>query len=431
MLDSSLERACARAFERVRQDRLAEALARIIDIPSPTGEEGPLAREIVSLLRQCGVAAKEQVVQGAQSNAVGVLRGTGNGHSLLLYSPIDTVTSNDSSEDLPWAGQTLRRDMTARSWREGDTVFGLGAQNPKAHAACILVAAEALAATEAPLRGDLLVGFGAGGMPTDSRPGQPPDTGHGVGCAHMLRSTPRPDYAIIAKTGWFVSWEEVGLAWYEVRVRGTHTYVGSRHLLPYVNAIRQAARVVERLEAWFPTWAEAHRDGLVAPQGVVSFIEAGTERTAAFTPAECRVRFDLRLSPRTAPEAADQAVERLLRELATDFEIDLTWRRLVAIPGTTTSPDNWIIRSSIESWEALSGMSHEPILGLSGATDANILRRHGIPTARVGLPKAPIAGLDFQLGMNAAHLAHMEQLTKFLIRTALITCNRDRGAQNG
>jgi succinyl-diaminopimelate desuccinylase len=431
-LSPSLHRAFERACARIRRDRLAEILAMLIDTPSPTGEEGPLAHRIAAHLNDLGIEASEQPVRGHQSNAVGRLGRSGEGCSLLLYSPIDTVTSNDADEDLPWAGEVLRADMRAKAWREGDILYGLGAQNPKGHAACILMAAEALACAEAPLAAPLHLGFGAGGMPTDGRPGQAGDTGHGAGCAHMLAAAPLPDFAIIAKTGWAVSWEEVGLAWYEVCVRGTHSYVGSRHLLPYVNAIEQTGRVVHALEQWFPVWAEQNRSGLVAPQGVVSFIEGGAQRTPAFTPASCRIHLDLRLSPRTAPDEADTAIGSLLGQFAASEGIDLSWRRLLAIPGTSTSQDNWIIRSTIEGWEELEGKAHAPIPGLSGATDANILRAHGVPTARIGLPKAPLDKPDFQLGMNAAWLPHMEQLTRLLIRSALATCNRPMdGVEHG
>src|SRR3546814_8057922 len=94
----------------------------------------------------------------------------------------------------------------------------------------------------------------------------------------MLRQGPKPDYAVIAKSGWSVSCDEVVLAWYEVNVAGAHSYVGSRHLLPYSNAIANAGKVVADLEEWFPIWTETHRSGLVAPQGVVSFIESGWRR---------------------------------------------------------------------------------------------------------------------------------------------------------
>ncbi|MBV2149825.1 peptidase dimerization domain-containing protein [Sphingobium sp. AS12] len=430
-LPPALRRSFEQACSHISRDRLAETLTMLVDTPSPTGGEAPLARRIAAHLADLGIEAHEQRIQVDQSNAVGWLGESGGGASLLLYSPIDTVTSNDAAEDLPWAGETLRTDMRAKAWREGDTLFGLGAQNPKGHAACILMAAEALARAKAPLAGQLRLGFGAGGMPTDSRQGKVPDTGHGVGCAHMLAASPLPDFAIIAKTGWAVSWEEVGLAWYEVRVRGTHSYVGSRHLLPYANAIEHMGRVVRSLEQWFPIWAEQNRSGLVAPQGVVSFIEGGTARTAAFTPAECRIRLDLRLSPRTTPDEADEAIGQILEELAASEGIDLCWRRLLAIPGTSTREGDWIIRSTIAGWEEIEGRAHTATPGLSGATDANILRAHGVPTARIGLPKAPLDDPDFQLGMNAAYLPHMERLTRLLVHSALVTCNRPPDGEKG
>jgi succinyl-diaminopimelate desuccinylase len=410
----------SRAAALVNEAALVQALRELIDTPSPTGNEGPLARVIVRRLIKSGLRGVEQALDTLQSNAFGMIPGSGGGSSLLLYSPIDTVTSNDPAEDLPAAGEH-GADMIARSLVEGRYVIGLGAQNPKGHAACVLLAGQAIRAAEIPLNGNLYVGFGAGGMPTDARPGTRVNSGHGAGCL-SLGSLLKPDYAVIAKSGWAVSWEEVGLVWYEVRVHGTHTYVGSRQLLPYVNPIHQAGRVIEALEAWFPEWAEEHRSGLVAPQGAVSFIEAGWERSATFVPAVCRFRFDLRISPRVPVEAADRAVAAQLTEFARRFGIMMDWRRLVAIPGTTTAPDNFIIKRAIEAWEAIEGRSHVPIAGLSGATDANILRGLGVPTARVGLPKADLPDLDFRRGMNTVSIPSMAKLTRHLIHTAVATC---------
>jgi len=411
----------AHATRLVQQDALAEAVMGLVDVPSATGCEGALARSIADRLRERGLDGLEQPLDAQQSNALGRLPGSGGGPSLLLYSPIDTVTSNSPAEDLPVAASEFTPDMAARSSRRGSYVVGLGAQNPKGHAACVLVAAEAIKAAGIPLRGDLYVGFGAGGMPTDARPGTRADCGHGAGCNHLLKDL-QPTFAIIAKTGWAVSWEEVGLVWYEVRVHGTHTYVGSRHLLPYVNPIHQAARLIDALEAWFPIWTEQHRSGLVAPQGAVSFIEAGWERSATFVPAVCRFRLDLRLSPRTSPEEADRAFSAVLAQLARTLDVSYEWRRLMAIPGTTTAPDNLIIKTAIEAWETLEGRAHRPITGLSGATDANILRAHGIPTARIGLPKADLPNLDFGQGMNTVSVPAMVKLTHHLIYCAVAIC---------
>jgi succinyl-diaminopimelate desuccinylase len=232
---------------------------------------------------------------------------------------------------------------------------------------------------------------------------------------------------VIAKTGWAVSWEEVGLTWFEVEVRGSHTYVGSRHLLPYRNAIADAGHLVAGLERWFPTWADQHRTGLVAPQGVVAAIDGGWPHMPAFTTAVCRFWVDLRISPRTSPDEAAAAFGAEVDRLAAEINADVSWRQTVAIPGTTTNPDEPIIMSSIRCWEDVNGRPHQPILGLSGATDANILRAMGVPTARVGLPKVaparmPDQEIDFQLGMNAVDVDDMERLTRLLIRIAVDVC---------
>jgi acetylornithine deacetylase/succinyl-diaminopimelate desuccinylase-like protein len=410
------------ACAHIDEGQLATVLCELIDVRSPTGEEGQLARAIVARLSAVGVESAEQSLDRNQSNAIGWIRGSGVAPSLLLYSPIDTLTSDDAAEDLPWAAKTLLPEMRAEAWVDNGHVYGLGAQNPKGHAACVMAAALAINAAGVPLLGELRLGFGAGGMPTNARAGMRPGSGHGAGCARLMQDHPKPACAVIAKSGWAVSWEEVGFAWYEVRVSGTHTYVGSRHLLPYVNPIAQAAPVIEALEAWFPQWAEQHRSGLVAPQGVVSFIEAGWDRMPAFVPALCRFRVDLRLSPRTTVQEADQAFGSKLNELAMKLGVALEWERLIAIPGTTTAPDSAIIKVAIEAWETLEGRAHQSIPGLSGATDANILRGCGVPTARIGLPKATLPGIDFQRGMNVVSIAAMAKLTRHLIYTAIATC---------
>ena len=98
---------------------------------------------------------------------------------------------------------------------------------------------------------------------------------------------------------------------------------------------------------------------------------------------------------------------------------------VLSIPGTSTPPDNWIVRSCIHSWETVEGRPHEPLTSTSGATDANILRNRGIPTARVGGPKAiddQGIEVDFAMGMNASDVRHMMRLTRLLIHSAVSTC---------
>jgi acetylornithine deacetylase/succinyl-diaminopimelate desuccinylase-like protein len=413
----------------VTHDRLRELVCGLVDIPSPTGEERTLAEWAVTRLQEAGIEARVQLIDETQANAVARIAGNGSGSSLLVYAPIDTLTVGTENEDVPWIGARLRSDMLPSAVSDGDFVLGLGASNPKGHAACVMAAVEAVFTSGIPLDGDLLLGLGAGGMPTNKRTvghARRYNTGQGNGCSFLIEQGIFPDFAVIAKPGWAVAWEEVGLCWFEVCVKGTFNYVGSRHRMPYVNPVVEACKVVSGLERWFPEYSARHIEGLVAPQGNIGAIEAGWMRMPAVSSAEARLMVDLRISPRTTPaQAAREFGEAMQTIRAEHPELDVDWEMKLAIPGTFTDPDNWIIQSAIRAWEHLEQRVHEPIRQNSGATDANILRSRGIPTARIGMNRigtdAPLV-LDFPAGMNVVDLREMERLTKHLIYMIVETC---------
>jgi acetylornithine deacetylase/succinyl-diaminopimelate desuccinylase-like protein len=420
----------ADAWRHVTADRLRDLITGLVDIPSPTGDEGPLATHIAATLTAAGCRATVQPLDDRQANAWARLSGDGTGPDLMLYAPIDTLTVGEESEDLPWIGPELRDDMRPGATVHDDLVVGLGASNPKGHAACVMMAAEAIALAGVPLTGDLVAAFGAGGMPTNARPGSSRrNTGQGAGCSFLLEQGVWTDYAVIAKPGWTVSWDEVGLVWFEVTVHGTHTYVGSRHRLPYDNAVARAGEVARHLEEWFVEYADRHTSGTVAPQGIVASIQGGWPRMAAVTPASCTLMVDLRIAPDITPMQAKREFLAALDKAPADATAEL----VLAIPGTRTDPESWICRSATAGWAAFEGREHEVIRGNSGATDANILRGRGIPTVRVGMPKVTdsLFDIDFARGMNTVSVAAMEKLTRHLIRTAVDTVTRSRAELEG
>src|SRR6266850_1381666 len=93
-----------------------------------------------------------------------------------------------------------------------------------------------------------------------------------------------------------------------------------------------------------------------------------------------------------------------------------------------TDPHNWIIQSCMRAWEFVESKKHAPRTKTSGATDANILRAAGIPTARLGMPRLK-SGNESQrsvFSMETSNVAGMKQLTKCLVYAALDTCTRER-----
>jgi len=400
-------------------------------IPSPAGGELELAEYVAGELSDGGVEAVCQRIEGKQANAVARRSGDGTGPSLMLYAPIDMHIAGNPVEDGPWIDFSGRPDLIPKPLADGDYVIGLGAENPKGHAACVVAATRAIARAGIPLRGDLIAGLGGGGMPVNKSPDpsiRQPGVGHGVGCAFMLEHGYQPDFAVIAKPGGAVAHEEVGLCWFEIAVHGDFNYAGIGLRPGGRNPILDAATVIAKLQAWFPQYTAHNTSGLVAPRGSISAIEGGWPEKPAFVPETCKIFVDLRVSPRTDPLEAQRQLDEALDAIrAAEPGIRIERTMILAIPGTSTPPDNWIVASSVKAWEMIEGRPHVPRTGTSGATDANILRGHGVPTARIGMGQlgadAPFAG---RFSMGVVSVRAMEQLTRSLIAIAIDTCTRSR-----
>jgi succinyl-diaminopimelate desuccinylase len=159
------------------------------------------------------------------------------------------------------------------------------------------------------------------------------------------------------------------------------------------------------------------------PQGIVSSISGGSERLAASTPALVRLRLDLRITTAQTPPDVTRELRAELSRLGEKLGADLRVEQVAAIPASHTPADSPIVRATVAAWEAVAGERHQPIMANSGATDANILRMRGVPTARVGMPKVPATPSgeqpDFTAGMNLADLREMRRLVEVLVRTVL------------
>jgi acetylornithine deacetylase/succinyl-diaminopimelate desuccinylase-like protein len=419
----------AAARARLRRASVEEILAELVATSSPTGKEGTLARLLVARLAAAGLQATYQPIDTARGNAVGRVPGSGDGASLLLYGHLDVHLTGQRDDDAPSADGQLPSMARPKPITEGDTLFGLGAGNPKGYAACIIAAALAIVDAGIPLNGELLVGLAAGGMPTNPPPGTTQNQiGHGIGCAHMLQQGVRPDFAIIGKPGHAVAWEEAGLCYFRIRVKGSFGYVGARHVLDYKNPIVDAARLIPELEDWLRNYAKRNASDYVEPQGVVGAITAGWPHKPTFIPAWADLFLDVRVSPRTDPAEVRAQLQTDLNEITQRHpEVDASLDMILAIPASRTDPNNWIIQSCIRAFEDREERRHLPRVGTSGATDAEIIRMWGVPTARLGMAAPtpePRATLDSEL--NSVHLPSMMRYIETLLYAVIDTCCRGR-----
>ena len=414
LLSNEQERWYSEACARLDSERIKRFLLELIEIPSPTGGERRASEFITRYLRHwLGERAYYQPISEDTGNSVGELRGSGGGATLLLYSPVDTHLEGDTDRDLPWAGRVMRADMSPKGYEEGDLVVGLGAANPKCMIATLGEIGIALREAAIPLIGDLVLGFAGGGMPVNVAARR--HYGMSDGVYHLLTRGVAPDFAIIMKPVWRVYAEEPGMCWFKIAVRGTLGYAGIPRSTPgYRNSIIAAAELIKQLEAWIPEYTARNTSGEIAPEGHISVVRAGWPERPAFPSATTEIFLDLRCNPRTSPaEVKAQFAEamRAIRERNPGIEFD--WEMFGAYPGGATEVGNWIIQSTRRGWERVQGRPHGDPPKLAGQTDGALIRRLGIPCARIGFPWPPRqCPEEFRQGLGGMGVASIPDLMK-------------------
>jgi acetylornithine deacetylase/succinyl-diaminopimelate desuccinylase-like protein len=423
-----LDQACA----RVSGARLKQLNLELTSIHSPTGAERAASEHMVAHMRAMGLQARYQELNALSGNAVGRLRGSGDGASLLLYAPIDTHLEADPAQDLPWAGPVLRADMLPHGTARGDTVIGLGASNPKGMVATLTEAVHCVLEAGVPLRGDLVLAFAGGGMPVVV-----PERHHAglsSGVTHMLLNGVTADYGIIMKPWDEIYYEHPGMCWFKVTVKGSMGYAGIPRGTPgFRSSIVPAARVIQELEAWLIDYTARHTSEQIAPEGWISAVRAGWPDRPAFPSAATELYLDMRTNPQQSSAAVQAEFDAAMRAiLARCPGIEAEWEMTAAVPGSRTEPDNWIVQSALRAWQL--GHGGRPYPGaphMSGQTDAAALCKLGVPLVRIGYPwlgdkVMPPEFSDGLGGMGVSHVPDLLAPCRALIYSIIDTCTRSR-----
>ena len=120
----------------------------LVNISSPTGQEIGVAHYLVERMGKSGMITDLPLVDEGRPNAVGHLRGSGDGLNLLFTGHMDTSYSGDEEH---LAGDGFKPKAIFRDgW-----IWGLGANNMKSGLASALIAIEAIVKAGIKLDGDI------------------------------------------------------------------------------------------------------------------------------------------------------------------------------------------------------------------------------------------------------------------------------------
>ena len=316
--------------------------------------EGAFAAWFARRLEALGMEVDVWDVLPGRPNVVGRLAGPGDGPSLMLLGHLDVVG--------PWGPDAF--EPVVRDGR----MYGRGAADMKSGFAAMLLAAEALLAGGAHLRGDLLLC------------GVIDEEWESAG-AEALPARYRPDACILVEcTGLDVVTEHGGFAWYEVESHGVEAAgADPEH---GVDAIALLAPVLAGISALDAELATRPRAAYGRGSIHASTIQGGTQLPAY--PARCTLGVErCTIAGETVAQA--QAEMEMLLEAAhvADSRFSAELRTVVAREAMEMAHDEPVVKAAAAAAAAVLGRP-AALCGDIAWGDSGLLVEAGIPCVTFG-----------------------------------------------
>lgn len=413
----------ARAARHITPEAVTKTLMEMVDIASPTGREGELAKYIVARLAKAGFNAYLQEVSEGRPNAVGVRPGTGNGVNLLFTGHMDT--SYDGDEEYLKGEGFKARAVLRDGW-----IWGLGANNMKSGLASALVALEAICREGIELKGDLLYGGVVGETEkaaVDEFKGGSV-AGYGVGTRHMVLHGITGDYSILCEpTGLRVCTANMGALWVKITVSGTVSHAALSRDPSVVNAIRDMHALQTMLENWIAEYEKTHVYMGEHPNVTIAAIRGGMPWRLARNPFECSLYLDIRTVPGQTVEQVKRSLRRVLREFAAARgRPEPALEFFVNDPPTVIGENALITEVMRASHRRVTGNDAQLIIRRPGA-DSTHLNRYDVPCICYGpggRSHPDAKGLMHAVGEHVP-VDNLVVAAKVYLDTALDICGRE------
>ena len=422
-----------RALAAIRQDRVVEIAAALVDAHSPTGQELPAAEALESVLRRHGLSPSLDRFAPGRANLVASAGAGHRGQSgsdrrshLMFCGHLDTTGYGDE-RDRPWLHELAPSDLP-RAHVEDGVLSGLGAFNMKGGVAAAAEAVLAIAAAGADLPGTVSIGAVAGESEKAPVRGLARDylgrdyAGGGVGAERLLAAGAPPDAVVICEpSGLAVINAQPGYAFVRFRIVGRTGYLPPARMPTVITAL---AEVVRAAGDWAAGWSErAALDcglGTMHPTCTVGAVESGAPFKPGGTPSAAALYADLRVPPGIDAEAAVADLagtcrEALARHGPFSLEVDVYARNL---PGALTPADDPLVKAAVAARRAVLGEHEQGAQDwdfVSG-DDGKVFARAGIPYVKVG--PASATDRDPRFGREQVRVAQLAQAASVYVELA-------------
>lgn len=370
----------ARAGELITAEAVRDVLIDMVNIRSPTGGELPMAEYMVGRMRKAGLDAELQFVSEGRPNAVGHVRGSGDGLNLLFTGHMDT-SYDGTEEDLVGDG------FKPRAVLKDGWIWGLGANNMKSGLASALVALEAIARSGIKLRGDVSLGGVVGEIEKTAIEEFSGESfsGYGVGSKHLVTHGVTADYAILAEpTSLRICTANMGCSWARITVPGTVSHAAMSNRPGVTNAVQLMHELQADIFAWAKVYESRHSFMGQSPNVTVSAIRGGAPWRLSRNATSCSLYLDIRTVPGQTTDTIKRELRRVLRAFAQRKEIvepELFF--YVSDPAVVVDEGLPVVQALGEAQRAIMGERPPSAIRRPGA-DAVHFTAYGVPCVQFG-----------------------------------------------
>ncbi len=410
-------------LDSVTSERCTELAVTLVDIPSLTGNERPIAECVLKLLHGMGIDAYLQEFEPERFNVIGNIKGKGNGATLLLNGHMDISFAGNETY-LPNAPGYKPKAVVKDGW-----IYGMGVHNMKGGCAAFLAAAEAVVKSGVELKGNVLLAFVGGEIERHAVLHYQGATYRGGGCGtkHFVNNGGIADMAVVGEpTRMMLITEHVGSVGVRITTRGKPAPL--RVADHGDDAIRKMRVLIDVFDDFALEYAGRHKYKNCSSSVHMHSIEGGWPYRCNRVPFFCHVFIEFRLLPNQQVNEVPLEVERLLamvREKKPGIEFDTEF--FVTLPPAQDCSTSVVAQRMRAAHQVVTGGVPEEGVGLF-YSDASHLQAYGIPAVNYGPSGRTVTGKENWDPDVGEHLAIDDLMKTAKVYTALIldVCSKTR-----
>ena len=349
-------------FVEANRENALQFLQEIIRIPSLSCQESRVSKIIATKMRSVGF---DSVNVDELGDVMGVMRGSGEGQSLLMNGHIDHVPTGDMDD--PYSGTIVDGNIFGL---EGDVVFGRAASDMKGAVAAMVMAGAVLNDLEINLSGDLKIAAVA------------QEEVGGVGTKATIQKEFLGDVVIVGEaTNLNIALGHRGSYKISVVVHGRSCHASAPER--GINAIYKALTLIDRIHKDIVPGLQAHPVfGKTSLTVTHMEVKPGALNVV---PEECIFYIDTRITPNYSDEVLISDLRALISTMKKeDAEFSAEVVPVRGNKGFYTDPDiNTVVHEAVEA--VAEAIGSEPKLTVwRFATDGKYYSWRGIPVIGFG-----------------------------------------------